>query len=134
MPLQQDVTSLDIPASQQKDLMDKGFNTVEDIRNDNEFVCSLDLEKLTKVPQTRTALQYLEEEESAEMIRSFLDNLDTVLNGLLKHGLITELVGLPGSGRTQLCLHLSVSAQIKEIMFVEKQYIFVQIWISQFLD
>ncbi|XP_044759907.1 DNA repair protein RAD51 homolog 3-like isoform X3 [Coccinella septempunctata] len=111
MPLPREISSLPLTNSQQKSLTEKGIQIVSEISNSSPDV-EFNIEELTKAPETKIASQLLMEEKSMRDINSFLDNLDVLLKGVLRPGLVTEFVGLPGSGRTQLCLHLSVSAQI----------------------
>ncbi|XP_045476582.1 DNA repair protein RAD51 homolog 3-like [Harmonia axyridis] len=112
MPFSRELSSLPLTLSQQKCLSEKGFLMVNDINNCDSV--ELNIVELTKAPATKTAFQLFEEEKKMREIYSFLENLDDLLKGVLRPGLVTEFVGLPGSGRTQLSLHLSISAQIIE--------------------
>lgn len=99
MSFPREISSLPLTASQQKYLSEKGIQIVGEIQN---CEIGLDIKELTKAPKTKTAAVLYEEEKNMGYIESFLENLDAILKGVLRPGLITELVGLPGSGRTQL--------------------------------
>ncbi|KAK9883607.1 hypothetical protein WA026_001782 [Henosepilachna vigintioctopunctata] len=113
MSILQNISSLNISSDILKSIIDKGYHTVHDV-SCSEIGSSLNIEELTRIPETKTALQLLEDVASKKCVNSFIKSLDELLHGILKIGLITEFVGLPGSGRTQLCLHFSISAQIIE--------------------
>ncbi|XP_044759906.1 DNA repair protein RAD51 homolog 3-like isoform X2 [Coccinella septempunctata] len=105
MPLPREISSLPLTNSQQKSLTEKGIQIVSEISNSSPDV-EFNIEELTKAPETKIASQLLMEEKSMRDINSFLDNLDVLLKGVLRPGLVTEFVGLPGSGRTQLCAQI----------------------------
>ncbi|CAF4880054.1 unnamed protein product [Pieris macdunnoughi] len=59
------------------------------------------------------ATEFWQKENSFPAIPTFSQSLDNVLgNKGIQVGSITELLGLPGSGKTQLCLQLCASVQI----------------------
>ncbi|XP_058061588.1 DNA repair protein RAD51 homolog 3-like [Anopheles bellator] len=58
------------------------------------------------------AYDLLNEECDRGGILTFCKDLDLVLGCGIAQGLITELCGRPGSGKTQFCLQLSVNVQI----------------------
>lgn len=62
-------------------------------------------------PPTKTALDILQE-NSTNNIVTFSKSLDNLLEGGIPTKLITEIVGPPGSGKTQLCLQLCTSVQL----------------------
>ncbi|TWW56050.1 DNA repair protein RAD51 homolog 3 [Takifugu flavidus] len=60
-----------------------------------------------------TALELLQkEEEELRSIVTFSSQLDAALGGGAPVGRVTEVCGVPGVGKTQLCLQLAVDAQV----------------------
>ncbi|XP_068197306.1 DNA repair protein RAD51 homolog 3 [Antennarius striatus] len=60
-----------------------------------------------------TALELLQkEEEELGSIVTFSSQLDAALDGGLPVGKTTEICGVPGVGKTQLCLQLAVDVQV----------------------
>uniref|UniRef100_A0A182SFB3 DNA repair protein RAD51 homolog 3 n=1 Tax=Anopheles maculatus TaxID=74869 RepID=A0A182SFB3_9DIPT len=59
-----------------------------------------------------SALDLWKEEETRTGLVTFCKDLDLALGSGISQGMITELCGPPGSGKTQLCLQLSVNVQI----------------------
>ncbi|CAN9515288.1 unnamed protein product [Ophioblennius macclurei] len=73
-----------------------------------------------------TALELLQKEEELRSIVTFCSQLDVTLNGGIPIGKITEICGVPGIGKTQLCLQLAVDVQVPQCFGgVEGQVIFV---------
>lgn len=68
------------------------------------------------VIKPRTGIQVLQEEESSLAVMTFCEELDIALDGGVKCGQLTEICGLPGTGKTHLwyCLssHLDVTDHI----------------------
>lgn len=68
------------------------------------------------VIKPRTGIQVLQEEESSLAVMTFCEELDIALDGGVKCGQLTEICGLPGTGKTQLWYcsssHLDVAAHI----------------------
>ncbi|XP_068217053.1 DNA repair protein RAD51 homolog 3-like [Palaemon carinicauda] len=60
--------------------------------------------------QSRSVLQLLDDED--KYIVTFCKGLDDVLGGGLPVGAITEVIGPPGIGKTQLCLQVCIAAQL----------------------
>ncbi|XP_018012242.1 DNA repair protein RAD51 homolog 3 [Hyalella azteca] len=60
----------------------------------------------------QTVLDMIEEGGSLSHIITLCPSLDEVLGGGVLLGALTEVVGTPGAGKTQLCLQLSVSVQL----------------------
>ena len=56
---------------------------------------------------------YSNHQISNKAFETDIKNIDKILNGGLKGGLVYEVYGLPGSGRTQLTLHLAAINAIK---------------------
>ncbi|XP_053659771.1 DNA repair protein RAD51 homolog 3-like [Anopheles marshallii] len=59
-----------------------------------------------------SALDMWKQEENRTGLVTFCKDLDLALGSGISEGMITELCGPPGSGKTQLCLQLSVNVQI----------------------
>ncbi|XP_034027708.1 DNA repair protein RAD51 homolog 3 [Thalassophryne amazonica] len=64
--------------------------------------------------RSMTALELLHKEEELRSIVTFSSALDAALGGGLPVGKITEICGIPGVGKTQLCLQVAVDVQIPE--------------------
>ncbi|XP_028038969.1 DNA repair protein RAD51 homolog 3-like isoform X2 [Bombyx mandarina] len=64
-----------------------------------------------------TATELWQKETCLPSIPTFSQNLDHILaNGGVQLGSLTELLGLPGTGKTQLCLQLCASVQIPKVL------------------
>uniref|UniRef100_A0A182JI33 DNA repair protein RAD51 homolog 3 n=1 Tax=Anopheles atroparvus TaxID=41427 RepID=A0A182JI33_ANOAO len=63
-----------------------------------------------------SALDLWKEECDRVGIATFCKDLDYALGSGIPQGMITELCGPPGSGKTQLCLQLSVNVQIPQAL------------------
>ncbi|CAK6978000.1 DNA repair protein RAD51 homolog 3 [Scomber scombrus] len=61
-----------------------------------------------------TALDLLQKEEELRSIVTFSSQLDTALGGGIPVGKTTEICGVPGIGKTQLCLQLAVDVQVPQ--------------------
>ncbi|KAM3854855.1 DNA repair protein RAD51 homolog 3 isoform 1-T2 [Vipera latastei] len=61
-----------------------------------------------------TALELLEKEQTQGFIVTFCSALDDILGGGVQLTKITEICGVPGVGKTQLCMQLVVDVQIPE--------------------
>ncbi|KAI5614340.1 DNA repair protein RAD51-like 3 isoform X1, partial [Silurus asotus] len=83
--------------------------------------------------QGLTALDLLHQEETWGNIVTFCSELDNVLGGGVPVGNTTEICGVPGIGKTQLCMQLAVDVQIPvcfgglggEAMFIDTEGGFV---------
>ncbi|XP_060569558.1 DNA repair protein RAD51 homolog 3-like [Ruditapes philippinarum] len=104
-----------------------GFRTVQDLISVDAEILSKDtglnvpdcrdIIQLAKdckscIPKPRTALQIFNRENSTAGIMTFSEKLDTALGGGIQCGMLTEICGVPGVGKTQLCLQLSCDVQI----------------------
>nr|XP_020469447.1 DNA repair protein RAD51 homolog 3 [Monopterus albus] len=67
-----------------------------------------------RVPASLTALELLQQEEEMRSIVTFSSQLDAALGGGIPVGKSTEICGVPGVGKTQLCLQLSVDVQVPQ--------------------
>ncbi|KAL0228323.1 hypothetical protein RCL1_004466 [Eukaryota sp. TZLM3-RCL] len=63
-----------------------------------------------------TALDLYNSASVTNPLITFVQSLDTLLNGGLPCGQITEVLGLPGSGKTQFCLQLAADVQIPSVV------------------
>ncbi|KAM7334033.1 hypothetical protein ACRRTK_007353 [Alexandromys fortis] len=61
-----------------------------------------------------TALELLEQEHTQGFIITFCSALDNILGGGIPLTKMTEVCGVPGVGKTQLCMQLAVDVQIPE--------------------
>ncbi|XP_022619642.1 DNA repair protein RAD51 homolog 3-like [Seriola dumerili] len=66
------------------------------------------------VSASLTALELLQKEEETRSIVTFSSQLDAALGGGFPIGKITEICGVPGVGKTQLCLQLAVDVQVPQ--------------------
>lgn len=97
--MEQSISSLNLPKNKINRLQSAGKKYSNDLTE--TLLSSLSIE-LPKSPTTVTALDLLESEFLGGHILSFNSELDKVLRGEITPGRITELSGLPGSGRTQI--------------------------------
>ncbi|KAK7884598.1 hypothetical protein WMY93_027721 [Mugilogobius chulae] len=67
-----------------------------------------------RCPASVTALELLQRETELKPILTFCSELDQALGGGIALGKTTEVCGVPGIGKTQLCLQLAVNVQIPE--------------------
>ncbi|CAG9798006.1 unnamed protein product [Chironomus riparius] len=66
----------------------------------------------TLFTKLETADSYFSHEEKFEKIKLNADSLDSLLQGGIDLGCITEFYGQSGSGKTQLCLQLALNCQL----------------------
>ncbi|KAH3877511.1 DNA repair protein RAD51 homolog 3-like [Dreissena polymorpha] len=59
-----------------------------------------------------TGNDLLQKEDNRIAIMTFSERLDTALGGGVQGGTVTEICGLPGTGKTQLCMQLACDVQI----------------------
>lgn len=67
-----------------------------------------------RCPVSLTALELLHREAELKPIVTFCSALDQALGGGVPLSKTTEVCGVPGAGKTQLCLQLAVDVQIPE--------------------
>ncbi|XP_046743310.1 LOW QUALITY PROTEIN: DNA repair protein RAD51 homolog 3-like [Diprion similis] len=67
-----------------------------------------------KVPKSFSALDILEEELLQAKITTLSQTLDNILDGGFQCRTVTELCGAPGSGKTQICMQISINVQMSE--------------------
>jgi len=80
-----------------------GFNTVLKIQESARKMISADF---------KTAQEYYERRRSMRRCTTGCKKLDEILGGGIETQALTELIGEYGSGKTQICLMLSVTAQL----------------------
>ncbi|XP_044253820.1 DNA repair protein RAD51 homolog 3-like [Tribolium madens] len=105
--MNQPVSSLNLPKSLLGKLKNLGYNYCNDLDHNVETVIP-DWVSLKKTPKSCSALELYENESKWKPVTTFVPQLDSLLGKEIVAGLVTELCGLPGAGRTQICLHLSV--------------------------
>uniref|UniRef100_A0A667IP33 DNA repair protein RAD51 homolog 3 n=1 Tax=Lynx canadensis TaxID=61383 RepID=A0A667IP33_LYNCA len=73
-----------------------------------------------------TALELLEQEHTQSFIITFCSALDNILGGGIPLTKTTEICGVPGVGKTQLCMQLAVDVQIPDCFGgVEGEAVFI---------
>ncbi|XP_053563357.1 DNA repair protein RAD51 homolog 3 isoform X2 [Bombina bombina] len=130
--MQRDVGSFPIAPTVRTKLIFSGFCTAEDVLGTTANELSQEsgiskedaLEALriiregtqclanSEVTQKHTALELLAKDQGN--IISFCSTLDEILGGGVPLTKITEICGVPGVGKTQLCMQLAVDVQIPE--------------------
>ncbi|KAI9556763.1 D repair protein RAD51-like protein [Daphnia sinensis] len=118
-----------IPMSIQSKLSKAGFLTTGSVANlrPSELSSSAEISledaadvlDLVRKPnglflETKTALEILREEQRNYPIVTMSQNIDKILNGGVPLAKITEISGIAGVGKTQLCLQLCVTVQMPE--------------------
>ncbi|CAG8470217.1 7193_t:CDS:10, partial [Acaulospora colombiana] len=122
------ISSVNIKPSTQKRLRDAGYKTVQDLKETTPVSLSKELdissqealdilqqvikgERVSSVSVTEVA------QRQRIMITTFCHGLDTLIGGRgIALGQITEFCGVPGIGKTQLGIQLSVNVQIPRSM------------------
>ncbi|KAJ2399257.1 DNA repair protein rad51c [Coemansia sp. RSA 2559] len=116
----QSVLSLPISTSSQEWLIRNGYRTLADIDDaaceDGKDTTLLRIKSLLKAhpePNRVTAWAHIQQRRTQHHFLTRLDALDTLLGGHgLRLGSIVEVLGDPGCGQTQLCLHLCMAVQL----------------------
>jgi DNA repair protein RadA len=80
-----------------------GFNTVLKIQESARKMISADF---------KTAQEYYEKRRSMRRCTTGCKKLDEILGGGIETQALTELIGEYGSGKTQICMMLSITAQL----------------------
>lgn len=70
---------------------------------------------LTINQKPKSALELLEQSRNKRPIYTLCQQLDTLLGGGVHIGQLTEFCGVPGIGKTQLCIQIACDAMIPEI-------------------
>ncbi|XP_065201600.1 DNA repair protein RAD51 homolog 3, partial [Planococcus citri] len=124
LQIQRPLWTLPISDLLQNKLKDAGFDYVEDILHEANAEATkqivqdtkLDLTQFTKI-STKTALEALKADiENDDNIVTFSKAIDDLFDGGIPTGRLTELIGAPGCGKTQLCLQLCVSVQMPKFL------------------
>jgi len=80
----------------------------------------------TALRDMKTALELLYDELSHLKITSFCERLDSIFEGGIPFGKLTEISGIAGVGKTQVCLQLCVTVQMpKACGGVQGQAVFI---------
>ncbi|EFA08701.2 DNA repair protein Rad51 homolog-like Protein [Tribolium castaneum] len=107
--MNQPISSLNLPDSIIGKLANLGFNYCNDLGENVAQRANIpDYGSLKRAPKRCTALELCESESNWKPVTSFIPQLDCLLSKEIASGVVTELCGLPGTGRTQICLHLAV--------------------------
>ncbi|GLV38436.1 spindle B [Carabus blaptoides fortunei] len=110
------IVTLNLPEYKIQQLHKKGYIFCEDV--DIETIRSVagitieEWKKLTVNTNTITALDLCQIESDNSHIVSFSQAFDELLGQGIPVKSITEICGLAGTGKTQICLQLSISVQI----------------------
>ena len=91
-----------------REIMDKtelGFNTILKIQEAARSMVSVDF---------KTVQEAYEKRKTMQRCSTSSRNLDRILGGGVETQALTELIGQFGSGKTQICLTLSVMAQVSQ--------------------
>ncbi|XP_060114902.1 DNA repair protein RAD51 homolog 4 [Heteronotia binoei] len=127
---------LGLTAEMVQQLKDNGVKTVMDlVSTDLELIarkCSLSYKALVAVRRLLLAQfssfpvngadLYEELKSSTAILSTGSKSLDKLLDGGLYTGAVTELTGSPGSGKTQVCLHIAanVSESLKQgVLYID---------------
>jgi len=125
-----DLSTLGFSSSQRMKLKTAGFRTVNDLANCNAVALAreigttkeeaLEILKIVKSSSTFSsdgisALDLLQMEDSRPYIVTFNADLDRMLGGGIPTHQITEFYGVPGIGKTQLGIQLSVDVQFPKV-------------------
>jgi predicted ATP-dependent serine protease len=115
------VSSLNLPQSVVNKLEKEGFCLCDDVKENFEAaqakvnICCWP--SVTTAPKLKTALELCREELNWKSVTTFIPELDDLLRDEVVAGAVTELTGFPGSGKTQVCFHLSVGVS-GEVVFI----------------
>uniref|UniRef100_A0A3B3ZFF3 DNA repair protein RAD51 homolog 3 n=1 Tax=Periophthalmus magnuspinnatus TaxID=409849 RepID=A0A3B3ZFF3_9GOBI len=118
--MQRPVWSLPLSSAVISKLNRRGYQCTADIEHlttgvkEEEASEVLDLVDHQRYPVSITALELLQREAELKPIVTFCSELDRALGGGIPLGKTIELCGVPGIGKTQLCLQLAVDVQIPE--------------------
>ncbi|XP_019716318.1 DNA repair protein RAD51 homolog 3 [Hippocampus comes] len=152
--MQRPVTTLRLSPQIKVKVLNAGFQTLDDVMQVSALELSreagLSQEEALEVLQVArkeggadgggagdgaslTALDLLQKEEALTRIVTFSSRLDAALGGGLPVGKITEICGVPGMGKTQLCLQLAVDVQVPpcfgglggQVVFIDTEGSFV---------
>ncbi|XP_029651675.1 DNA repair protein RAD51 homolog 3 [Octopus sinensis] len=135
MQNQREISSFPLPPNYQSKLLSAGYLIVDDLKDVKPTELSEDLEisheeameilncihkngtplkTVTSAGKTVSAFDLLLKEQNMQSIVTFSEKLDSMLNGGVPLGKITEFCGAPGIGKTQMCMQLAVDVQIPE--------------------
>jgi len=123
-----EISSVLLPPTLRRKLLDAGYTTVDDIDWDmkptelaKDIGCSFsDARHILKQvkgsgePVGKSALELLESEQQQQPVVTFCQQMDEMFGGGIPIGKITEFCGVPGIGKTQLGIQLAVDVHIPE--------------------
>lgn len=125
--MQRPVSSLPLSSAVISKLNRRGFQCTADLEHltasqlstdtgitEEEALEVLHLVDPQRCPVSLTALELLQRETELKPIITFCSELDQALGGGIPLGKTIELCGVPGIGKTQLCLQLAADVQIPE--------------------
>lgn len=125
--MQRPVSSLPLSSAVISKLSRRGFQSSADLQHltagqlrsetgvtEAEAAEVLELVNPQRGPVSVTALELLQKELELKSIVTFCSELDEALGGGIPLSKTTEVCGVPGIGKTQLCLQLAVDVQIPE--------------------
>ncbi|CAG8511154.1 12227_t:CDS:10 [Acaulospora morrowiae] len=123
------ISSINLNPSVQKKLREAGYKTVQDLKETTPVLLSKELDIsnqeaqmiLQQVTESGERVSSVSVSEVAQkqkfMITTFCHGLDMLIGGRgIALGQITEFCGVPGVGKTQLGIQLSVNVQIPRSM------------------
>ncbi|RZB39352.1 DNA repair protein RAD51 -like 3, partial [Asbolus verrucosus] len=120
--MNQPISSLDLTDNIIGRLQKNGFHYCHDFKENCENIPQKihvsNWPSLTEAPSSKTALELLREEIHWQPITTFVPELDSLLKHEISPNMITELSGFPGTGKTQICFHLSVGVNEGETFFI----------------
>ncbi|XP_063915520.1 DNA repair protein RAD51 homolog 3-like [Zophobas morio] len=115
--MNQSISSLNLPQNVITKLENAGFHHCNDVADNldaiNPKIKLPDWGSVTTAPKPKTALELCDDESG--LTATLIPELDPLLTKIALPGCITELCGFPGSGKTQLCLHLAVGAKSRVV-------------------
>ncbi|XP_070571509.1 DNA repair protein RAD51 homolog 3-like [Ptychodera flava] len=139
--MQRDIATFPFPPEQKRQLLEAGFQTVSDLLEVSPIELAKELgvsnedaleilevvkgkdgdegavagSKKSLGTRSMSALEKLKEEQELTSVITFCEELDDILGGGVPMTKITEMCGVPGIGKTQLCMQLAVDVQIPAV-------------------
>ncbi|NP_001152813.1 RAD51 homolog C [Nasonia vitripennis] len=113
------IVTLNLPSTIISKLHEKGFFYVEELANLNSKqlknfnLSRSDIEKQLQ-PSQELGLDIWQRETQQEHISLCCSELEAALGGGIQCRVITELSGVPFSGKTQICMQLCISVQLNK--------------------
>ncbi|XP_011501257.1 PREDICTED: DNA repair protein RAD51 homolog 3-like [Ceratosolen solmsi marchali] len=111
------ISTLNLPSATVAELKKKGYVYVEDILNSQDLttfnINKSEIEKQLRVPEV-LALDVWQNSVQRESISICCPDLEAILGNGFQCGVITELSGSTFSGKTQICIQLSIAVQLSK--------------------